>query len=75
MDKWQTLKHLIKAKLSWDVHYSHNRAFEHDQLKWVLREMESLDEKEGGFLFSEIPSFDKKDWEKILEEKGLQGLS
>ena len=33
------------------------------------------EEKFDGFVFTGIPEFDKKDWEKILEEKGLQGLS
>lgn len=28
-----------------------------------------------GFLYTGIPIFDQKTWERILEEKGLQGLS
>lgn len=28
-----------------------------------------------GFLYTDIPSFDQSAWDKILEEKGLQGLS
>lgn len=75
MDNWTTLKHLIKAKLSWDVHYSHSRDHEHNQLNWVLHEMEALENKKNNFLFTDVPSFDQKSWEKILEEKGLQGLS
>jgi hypothetical protein len=31
--------------------------------------------KEEGFLFTSIPTFDQKTWERILEEKSLQGLS
>ena len=33
------------------------------------------EQQEEGFLFTSIPTFDQKSWEKILEEKGLQGLS
>ena len=32
-------------------------------------------EKDKGFLFTDVPTFDQKTWERILEEKGLQGLS
>lgn len=30
---------------------------------------------EGHFLFTGTPTFDQKSWDKIMEEKGLQGLS
>ena len=33
------------------------------------------EDKEQGFLFTEIPTFDQRTWDRILEEKGLQGLS
>ena len=33
----------------------------------------AVKEEEKGFLFTDIPDFDKKSWEKILEN--LQGLS
>lgn len=46
-----------------------------NELDWVLKEMEALEKKENTFLFTDIPEFDRKAWEKILEEKGLQGLS
>lgn len=45
------------------------------EMNWVLKEMEELERKENTFLFTDIPTFDRSSWEKILEEKGLQGLS
>jgi hypothetical protein len=95
MNKWNSLKSLIQAKLSNRVHYSFDRAYEQDQLYWVMEEMKALEENERkqevaealniinkphgdfseGFLYTGIPIFDQKTWERILEEKGLQGLS
>ena len=40
-----------------------------------IQKMAVEENKETGFLFTQIPTFDQKTWEKILEEKGLQGLS
>lgn len=37
--------------------------------------LKALDDKQKGFLYTDIPTFDQKTWERILEEKGLQGLS
>lgn len=93
MNKWEELKLLVKADISWPVHYSHSREHEQSRMKKVLEWMEYLEKKESkdiathiqkmavgetkeeGFLFTSIPTFDQKAWEKILEQKGLQGLS
>lgn len=77
MDKWEELKKLIDGHLSWPVIYSHSRDFEKGELMRVKEWMEYLEkkEKDTGFLFTDIPDFDKKTWERILEEKGLQGLA
>lgn len=77
MDKWEELKKLIDAQMSWPVIYSHSREFEKGEMKRVKEWMEYLEEKEQnkGFLFTDVPTFDQKTWERILEEKGLQGLS
>lgn len=91
MDKWEELKRLIDAHLAWPVIYSHSRDFEKGEMKRVKEWMEYLErkeidsiklhvqkmavEEEQGFLFTDIPNFDQKTWEKIIEEKGLQGLS
>ena len=77
MDKWEELKKLIDGHTAWPVIYSHSREFEKGEMKRVKEWMEYLEKKESekGFLFTDIPEFDKKTWEKILEEKGLQGLA
>lgn len=87
MDKWTELRHLINATLSYNVQYSHDRDYEHGVYKSILRHMDYLDEKEKvsrpmipeapkeGFVFTGVPTFDQRAWEKIMEEKGLQGLS
>jgi hypothetical protein len=77
MDKWEELKLLIDGHMSWPVIYSHSREFEKGEMKRVKEWMKYLEDKEKdrGFLFTEVPNFDQKTWEKILEEKGLQGLS
>ena len=48
---------------------------ERDSIKLHVQTMAVEEKKEEGFLFTSIPNFDQKAWEKILEEKGLQGLS
>ena len=82
MDKWEELKSLVRSRISWPVHYSHSKEFEVGEMNKVLEWMEYLEKKEKeqpvpeqGFLFTDIPTFDQKSWEKILEEKGLQGLA
>ena len=40
-----------------------------------VQKMAVEETKQEGFLFTSIPTFDQKAWEKILEQKGLQGLS
>lgn len=76
-DKWETLKNLIDADMSHSVHYSNDKQFEHNQLLRVKEHMRYLEEKEKnqekGFLFTDVPEFDKPTWEKML--KNLQGLS
>ena len=77
MDKWEELKKLIDADISWPVHYSLDRNYEKSVLHRIKDRMEYLEkkEKDKGFLFTDVPTFDQKTWERILEEKGLQGLS
>lgn len=90
MDKWNELKKLIDGHMSWPVIYSHSREFEKGEMQRVKEWMEYLEKKESeniklhvqkmavkeeGFLYTEIPIFDRKTWDRILEEKGLQGLS
>lgn len=47
MDKWESLKNLIDANLSWPVHYSFERPVERDQLYRVRQWMDSLDKQEA----------------------------
>ena len=90
MDKWEELKKLIDGHMSWPVIYSHSKEFEKGEMKRVKEWMEYLEKKESetiklhvqkmavkqeGFLYTDVPTFDQKTWERILEEKGLQGLS
>ena len=90
MDKWNELKKLIDGHMSWPVIYSHSRDFEKGEMNRVKEWMEYLEKKESetiklhvqkmavkqeGFLYTDVPTFDQKTWERILEEKGLQGLS
>jgi hypothetical protein len=48
---------------------------ESENIKLHAQIMAVKEDKKEGFLFTEIPKFDQKTWERILEEKGLQGLS
>ena len=68
MTKWEEIKTMIKDNVA-----------KNEQLQLVLDFMEDLEKKEkketGAFYFSDIPTFDQLAWERILEEKGLQGLS
>jgi hypothetical protein len=75
MDKWEELKLLLKADMSHVVHYSHDKYYEHGVTKRCLEYMEYLEkkEKETGFLFTDIPDFDREQWNKML--KNLEGLS
>ena len=77
MDKWEELKKLIDGHMAWPVIYNHSKEFEKGEMKRVKEWMEYLEkkEKDKGFLFTDVPTFDQKTWERILEEKGLQGLS
>lgn len=75
MDKWDELKLLVEADLSHVVHYSSDKKFEHNSTLRVKEWMEYLEKKEGssGFYFSDITSFDKSTWQRMIKE--LQGLS
>ena len=90
MDKWEELKRLIDADLSYTVHYSSDKQFEHNSLRRVKEWMEQLEAREGrshikdhtqimavketpGFLFTDVPEFDRATWKKMLEN--LEGLS
>jgi hypothetical protein len=75
VNKWEELKKLMKADISHAVHYSSDKRYEHGVTQRYLDMMEQLEkrEKEGGFLFTDVPDFDKKQWEKML--KNLEGLS
>lgn len=82
MDKWSELRSLIDAQLSWDIHYSLEKPVETNTLYKVKLWMDDLDrcekkelEETNAFLFTDVPEFDKRAWERILEEKGLQGLA
>ena len=82
MDKWEQLRLLIEATVSHNVQYSYDKNVEHYSYKSVLQWMDDLDKREkkhleetNAFLFTDIPEFDKKAWERILEERGIQGLA
>ena len=47
IDKWESLKNLIDADLSWPVHYSFERPVERDKLYRVKKWMESLEREEA----------------------------
>ena len=75
MDKWDELKLLLKADMSHVVHYSNDKYYEHGVTKRYLEMMDYLEkkEKEKGFLFTDVPEFDREQWKKML--KNLEGLS
>ena len=80
MNKWETLRLLMKADISHAVHYSADKNYEHMVTERYLKYMDELDEKEKkentkqeGFLFTGVPDFNKKTWERML--KNLEGLS
>jgi hypothetical protein len=47
MNKWEELKRLIDADLSYTVHYSSDKQFEHNSLRRVKEWMEQLETKES----------------------------
>jgi hypothetical protein len=75
MNKWEELRKLLKADISHVVHYSNDKYYEHGVTKRYLEYMDYLEkkEKEKGFLFTDIPDFDREQWDKML--KNLEGLS
>ena len=50
MDKWEELKKLIDADLSWPVHYSLDRNYEKGVLMRIKDRMEYLEEKESKYI-------------------------
>jgi len=71
MDKWDRLKQEIHT-----FKYSEKTGqTEFELLDLVERVMARIEREENSFLFTGIPTFDQKEWEQILEEHGLQGLS
>lgn len=75
MNKWERLRKLMKADISHAAHYSSDRNYEHGVTQRYLMIMDDLDKKEKneGFLFTDIPTFDQKTWDRML--KNLEGLS
>lgn len=82
MDKWEQLRLLIEGTISHNVQYSYDKNVENYSFKAVLQWMDDLDKREkqyvqesNAFLFTDVPEFDKKSWDRILEERGIQGLA
>ena len=89
MNKWDELRKLLKADMSFAVHYSHDKRFEHSVTERYLKYMDELDERDkknhikdhvqvmatkpSGFLYTDVPEFDREQWKKMLEN--LEGLS
>lgn len=77
LDKWESLRNLMKSEIAHTVHYSSDKRYEHELTERYLKYMDELDERDKkenkGFLFTDVPEFDKKTWEKML--KNLEGLS
>ncbi len=47
MDKWEKLKLLIEADLSWMVHYSHDKKFDRAMSDRYLNMMRNLEQEEN----------------------------
>ena len=89
LDKWESLRNLLKADIAHNVSYSSDKNWEHGVTKRYLNYMDELDEREkkhhikdhtqimavkpSGFLFTDVPEFDRATWKKMLEN--LEGLS
>jgi hypothetical protein len=79
MDKWNTLKlwlevHAsVESDLNTRIILEYMENLEKEEKKF--QEQLSREPKQEEFLFIGVPSFDQKAWDKILEEKGLQGLA
>jgi len=78
LDKWYTLKQW----LNYMADVERQRGVEPSVVINYMNMLEEEDksfakqlEEEGRFLFTGVPTFDKKAWEEILEERGLQGLA
>lgn len=68
MDKWEKLKHYIKADISHAVHYSHDKLFEHNVSLRYLKYIEALEKEEQEYLAAKIEKA-----KEIMND--LQGLS
>ena len=64
MDKWQKLKMMINADLSYTVHYSSDKNYEHGTTKRVLGFMEQLEKQEEtvGVRIGCLPTHKKVYW-------------
>jgi len=67
MNKWKKLR-------EWHQLPDHVARYM-DELEIEQRREAPEVQHEEGFLFTGVPKFDQKSWDKIIEEKGLQGLS
>ena len=47
MDKWEKLKSLIEADLSWMVQYSHDKKFDRTMSERYLNMMRNLEQEEN----------------------------
>ena len=76
MEKWDTLKEWlrvhseVRTEVTADMVLEFMTMLEGEE-KSFARQLEN----EGRFLFTGVAKFDQKAWDKIMEEKGLQGLS
>jgi hypothetical protein len=66
MDKWEKLRHYMKADIAHAVSYSSDRQYEHGVSKRYLKYMENLDKEEQEYIVSKLENFDDND---------IQGLS
>lgn len=66
MGKWEKLKTLIKADLSWTVHLSGDRNYQKVQLERILEKMEYLEKEERKETISEALDIINKNHEKTL---------
>ena len=71
LDKWESLRNLLKADIAHNVSYSSDKNWEHGVTKRYLNYMDELDERKQkeleekkpepeGFYFTGVPDFDQK---------------
>jgi hypothetical protein len=70
MNKWKELR-------EWDqLPPSVARKMDELEMQQHTDELFGISKRQNeGFLFTGIPTFDQKAWDRIIEERGLQGLS